>query len=449
MKKLLLKNANIFSQNRIIQGDLLTDGPYIAKLGGSISAPEGAEVVDCHGMLALPGLIDEHVHFRDPGMPQKATIFSESRAALLGGTTSFMDMPNTNPPTVTRQALDDKLAVAARDSAANYAFYLGATADNLEEIKSADPARYAAIKIYMGATTGNLLLDDEKALVKVFAAARTLIAVHCEYTPIIDENTRRAKAGYGDKIPFYVHPVIRNRDCCIRSTQQAIELALGTGARLHVLHVSTKDEVEMLRPYVFGNARTRQISGEAAIPHLMFSDADYQNLGGFLKCNPAVKTEGDRLAIARAVDEGVLTTVGTDHAPHELAAKTGDYAHCASGCTSVQFALPSLLELSRRGEISLEQAVNAATANVADRYRVKNRGRLVEGAFADIAVVDMSTPHTVTKEDVASPCGWSPFVGHTFPCSVVHTIVNGNVAVRDGALVEGDQHGMALEFDRD
>lgn len=448
MKKLLLKNANIFSQNRIIQGDLLTDGPFIERLGGEIPAPAGAEVIDCHGMLALPGLIDEHVHFRDPGMPQKATIRSESRAALLGGTTSFMDMPNTNPPTTTCKALEDKLGVAARDSAANYAFYLGATEDNLEELKRADPSRYAAIKIYMGATTGNLLLDDEPSLIKAFAAAPTLVAVHCEWTPIIDENTRRARADYGDKIPFEVHPVIRNRDCCIRSTQMAIEIALGTGARLHVLHVSTKEEADMLRPYVFGNPRTRQISGEAAIPHLMFSDCDYQRLGGFLKCNPAVKTERDRLAIARAVDEGVLTTVGTDHAPHELEAKTGDYMHCASGCTSVQFALSSLIELSSRGEISLERAINAATANVADRYRVKNRGRLLEGAFADIAIVDPSTPHTVTRGDIASPCGWSPFTGHTFPCTVVHTIVNGNVAVRDGRLVDGCLHGMALEFDR-
>ncbi|MGN0908579.1 MAG: amidohydrolase family protein [Succinivibrio sp.] len=448
MKKLLLKNANIFSQDRIIQGDLLCNGPLVEKLGGEISAPAGAEVIDCHGMLALPGLIDEHVHFRDPGMPQKATIRSESRAALLGGTTSFMDMPNTNPPTVTRKALDDKLAAAARDSAANYAFYLGATEDNLEEIKAADPSRYAAIKIYMGATTGNLLLDDEKALVKAFAAAPTLVAVHCEWTPIIEENTRRARRDYGDGIPFYVHPVIRNRDCCIRSTQMAIEIALGTGARLHVLHVSTKEEVEMLRPYVFGNPRTRQISGEAAIPHLMFSDSDYQVLGGLLKCNPAVKTERDRLAIAAAVDQGVLTTVGTDHAPHELAAKSGDYMHCASGCTSVQYALLSLLELARRGEISLERAISAATANVADRYRVKGRGRLVEGAYADIAVVDPSVPHTVTAGDIASPCGWSPFIGHTFPCSVVHTIVNGALAVRDGKLADGLQPGMALEFDR-
>ncbi len=449
MKKLLLKNANIFCRDRIIQGDLLTDGPYISKLGGEIAASSDTAVIDCHGMLALPGLIDEHVHFRDPGMPQKATIRSESRTALLGGTTSFMDMPNTNPPTVSVEALDKKLEKAASDSAANYAFYLGATSDNLEELKRADPSRYAAIKIYMGATTGNLLLDDEKALINVFANARTLIATHCEYTPIIDENLKTARLNYGDKIPFYVHPVIRNRDCCIRSTQLAIELALGTGARLHILHVSTKDEVEMLRPYVFGNARNRQISGEAAIPHLMFSDGDYQNLGGLLKCNPAVKTEQDRLAISKAVDDGILTTVGTDHAPHELSAKQGDYMHCASGCTSVQYALLSLLELARRGEISLENAIRAASANVADRYRIKGRGVLDEGMYADIAIVDPSAPHTVTFSDIASPCKWSPFIGHTFPCSVVHTIVNGKVAVQDGTLVDDDLHGMPLEFDRD
>ncbi len=449
MRKLLLKNADIFCDDRIIQGDLLTEDRFIARVGGSIPADAQTEVINCEGLLVLPGLIDEHVHFRDPGMRQKATIRSESRAALLGGVTSFMDMPNTNPPTVTRKALSDKLGTAALNSAANYAFYMGASGDNLEELKAVDPRLIAGIKIYMGATTGSLLVTDEKQLVQAFSAQNVLIAVHCEDTPLIDKNPRRARADYGDDIPFDVHPVIRSRDACIKSSQLAVAVALATGARLHILHVSTREEVQMLRAYMFGNAKTRQISGEAALPHLMFSDCDYQRLGGFLKCNPAVKTELDRRAIVQGLEDGVLTTAGTDHAPHELPAKAGNYAHCASGCTGVQYLLSALMELARRGELSLESAVRAATANVADRYRIIKRGRIQEGFYADLAIVDPIRPHQVTASDIASKCGWSPFLGHTFPSSVVHTVVNGNLAVKNGALVPGELHGMRLEFDRD
>lgn len=446
MSKILLKNASLSCNDRIIQSDLLVEDRLIAKIAPEIPCPPDAQVLECGGMLVLPGVIDEHVHFRDPGMPQKATIRSESRAAVLGGVTTCLDMPNTNPPTVSEKALDDKLAVAARDSAANYGFYLGATDDNLEELKRTDPNRIAGIKVFMGSSTGNLLVEDTQKLIRIFMASPVMIATHCEYTPTIDKNLKAARERYGDDIPFEVHPMIRSRDCCIESTRQAIEIALGTGARLHVMHISTKEEVEMLRPYMFGNARTRQISGEAALPHLFFSDCDYQRLGGLLKCNPAVKTELDRLSIVRAVEEGVLTTVGTDHAPHELEKKTGNYQNCASGCTGVQYSLLALLDLYKRGELTLETVVKATSTNVAERFRMKGRGRIEEGYFADLTVVNPIRPHTVTQADIASPCGWSPFLGHTFSCSVEHTVVSGNLAVREGRLME-EQHGEAVSFD--
>lgn len=444
MGKLLLKNATLVCPDRIIQSDLLTDGSRIARIDPDISDAE-AQILDCAGLMVLPGLIDDHVHFRDPGMPQKASIYSESRAAVLGGVTSFLDMPNTVPPTLTVRDLNDKLAKAQKDSVANYGFYMGASADNIEELKRVDPNAIAGIKIFMGSTTGNMLVDDEKALVKIFTASPVMYATHCEDSAIIAKNIARARKDYGDEIPFEVHPVIRNRDCCIKSSQEAINIALGTGARLHIMHISTKEEVEMLRPYMFGNAKTRQISGEAALPHLFFSDCDYQRLGGFLKCNPAVKTELDRLSIVRALEEGVLTTVGTDHAPHEIEKKRGNYMQCASGCTGVQYLLPALMDLVKRGEMTLETLIKVTASNPAERFRIKDRGRISEGFYADLAIINPIAGHTVTTDDIASSCKWSPFTGHSFKTSVVHTVVSGQLCVRNGRLCD-EVHGQALEF---
>jgi len=380
-------------------------------------------------------------------MSSKATIESESRAAVLGGVTSFMDMPNTNPPTVDEKTLSDKKLTAARDSLANYAFYLGATPSNLEEIKKADPKTIAGVKVYMGATTGNLLVDDANYLQKVFSASPTIITTHCEATSLIKKGEALACTNYGDDVPFSMHPIIRNRDCCIESSLLAIELAKATSAKLHIMHISTAEEVEILRMYMIGDIEKRQISGEACIPHMMFSDADYDRLGGFLKCNPAVKTERDRMAIVKAVSDGVLTTVGTDHAPHELEKKLGNYKNCASGITSVQFSLLALSDLWKRGDLSLEEMVQASSGNVARRFGIKNRGFIQEGAFADLAIINPVLPHTVTQEEIASKCGWSPFVGQRFACSLVHTVVNGNLVVRNGQIAS-DARGCALEFDR-
>lgn len=446
MNRILLKDAAIATPSRIIREDLLIEGNLIAKIAPNISS-EGARVIDCHELLVMPGLIDEHVHFREPGMTHKATIYTESRAAVLGGVTSYLDMPNNNPPILDEEGLNLKKGIASRDSVANYGFYLGAGADNLEAIKRISPKDYAALKIFMGSTTGNLLLDDLTTLAKVFVNAQTLICTHCEDSNIISKNEKLALEHYGEDIPFSLHRIIRSEEACVESSKLAIELAKETGARLHLMHLSTAKEVELLKDYMFGNCRTRQISGEAVIPHLYFSESDYERLGGFLKCNPAVKTEKDRLALIQALEDGVITTIGTDHAPHEIEAKSGNYKHCASGIPSVQFSLLALLDLWKRGELSLETIIKATSENVAARYRIKNRGKIEEGYYADLAIINPLKPHTVEKSEIVSKCGHSPFSEHTFSCSVVHTIVNGNLVVENGRLVD-ESCGCALEFDR-
>lgn len=447
MPQIVLKQATALLENGFRPVDLLIDGPYIAQIAPELTVPDSATVIDCHGKLVIPGLIDAHVHFRQPGMEQKATIASESRAAALGGVTSFMDMPNTFPATTTVAALHDKMALAQRDSVVNYGFYLGASHDNLEEVKRVDPHEIAGIKVYMGSTTGNLLVDDNHELYQVFKHAPTLVATHCEDNAIVNANTKRAKEQYGEHIPFDLHPIIRNRDCCLKSSQLAVELAQATGARLHIMHVSTRDEVEFLKPLATGPISTRQISCEVCIPHLFFNDSDYGRLKGFLKCNPAVKYEFDRQSLLKALRAGIITTIGTDHAPHELAVKTSDdYLKVASGLPSVQFSLNVIFELARRKEISLEEGLKAATCNVAARFGVEKRGTLKEGYYADIAVLDPRERYRVTTEDVASLCGWSPMVGQSFSSRVTHTIASGHLVVADGKLVSDAGHALALRF---
>lgn len=446
MRKLILKDSQVVMPSRIIRADILVEDDKIAKIAPQIEA-NGADEIDCHELVALPGLIDAHVHFRDPGMPQKATIYSESRAAVLGGVTSFMDMPNTMPPTVDEASLNGKKATAARDSVANYAFYLGATPDNIEEVKKADPKSVAGIKVYMGSTTGNLLLDDESILHKMFKAAPMMVTAHCEDNEIIAAKQKAAQEMYGDNIPFNMHPVIRNRDCCIKSSKLAIQTALDTGAKLHIMHLSTKEEVEILNYFAKDPLENRQISGEACIPHLFFSEGDYSRLQGFLKCNPAVKYEFDRKALIKGIKRGIITTVGTDHAPHEILVKSGSYLKCASGVTSVQYSLLALLDLWKRGELTLEEVVKVSSTNVAKRFNLTDRGTIEEGKKADIVLVNPIKSHTVTASDIKSLCGWSPFINHTFRCSVTHTVVSGVLKVKDGQIVSNEA-GQPLSFDR-
>lgn len=447
MSKILLKDALLVTHDRIIRNDLLIEGNIIAKIGNNLSDSE-AKVLDCHEQIVFPGLIDEHVHFREPGMTQKATIYSESRAAVLGGVTSFLDMPNNNPSTTTMDLVNAKKDIARRDSVANFGFYLGATDDNLEEIKKAPVNEIAGIKVFMGSSTGNLLVEDYEKLTKIFESSRTIIALHCEDTKTILANEKIAKNTYGDNVPFSMHGIIRSRDCCIKSTALAIQIAKETGARIHLMHLSTYQEVAMLKDLMYGNVKTRQISGEACIPHLYFSESFYAQKGPFLKCNPAVKTEKDRLALVQALESGVITTVGTDHAPHELSAKGNQYFKSASGLPSVQFSLLALLDLWKRKEITLETIAKVTSTNVAERFRIKNRGRIAEGYAADLAIVNPTQRTLVTKDLIASSCKWSPFENHIFSSAVVHTIVNGNLVVENGKLVS-EEKGQALEFDRE
>ncbi len=443
-RKLLLKNALICTPSRIIRADLQTEGEFIAKIGRDLSSPD-AELIDCHELLVLPGLIDEHVHFREPGFTQKGTIRDESRAAALGGVTSFMDMPNTSPPAVTLEALSAKEEIAARDSLINYAFYLGADREHLDELKKADPHRVPGLKIYMGSSTGSLLLEDEGTLRRFFQASPLLIATHCEDNGIIRGNLRLYQERLGDNLPQTLHPFIRTRECCLKSAQLAVSLAEECQARLHLMHLSTKEELELLRPYQHQPLYSRLVTGEACLPHLCFESSAYMSLGALLKCNPAVKFEQDRRALVQAVESGLISTVGTDHAPHERELKEGDYLHTASGLPSVQFFLPALLELWQRGEISLEQLVRSGSSQVAERYGISKRGRIEEGAYADLALVNVKKSFTVTEDCIVSRCGYSPFMGHTFPCSVIHTIVNGRTVVRDGQICP-QPAGLPLKF---
>lgn len=446
MSKLLLKNALLVTPERIIRKDLLIEGQLITKIDNDISDVQ-AKIIECHEYIVLPGLIDDHVHFREPGMTQKATIFSESRAAVLGGVTSYLDMPNNNPATTTIDLINQKKYIAKKTSLANFGFYLGATDNNLEEIKRAPVKEIAGIKVFMGSSTGNLLVDNAEKIYGIFESARTIIALHCEDTATILKNEKKAWESYSDNVPFSMHPLIRSRDCCIASSTLAIQLAMQTGARIHIMHISTKEEIAMLEQLKFGNVKTRQISGEACIPHLFFSESDYLQMNAFLKCNPAVKTEKDRQAIVNAIENGTLTTVGTDHAPHEIQAKQGTYFKCASGLPSVQYSCLSLLELWKRKEITLETIAKVTAQNVAERFHIENRGRIEEGYYADLAIINPLLNHKVKEDEIASSCKWSPFTEHTFPSTVVHTIVNGNHVVENGKIVD-ETSGEALTFDR-
>lgn len=446
MSKIALKNATVMCESGFKRTEVLIEDRLIAKIDPQVNT-DSAKVIDCHGMLVLPGLIDAHVHFRQPGMEKKATIKTESAAAALGGVTSFMDMPNTNPPTVSMDALNGKKDIAKKDSYVNYAFYLGASDKNLEEVKRADPHEIAGVKIYMGSTTGGLLLEGESALVKMFKASPTLVATHCEDNAIINANTALAKEMYGDHIPFNMHPIIRSRDCCIKSSALAIEAAKEAGARLHIAHLSTAEEVEMMREFASGPLHSRQVTGEVCIPHMFFNEGDYDRLKGFLKCNPSVKYERDRRALLAGLRKGLISTIGTDHAPHELAVKTSEnYLNVASGLPSVQYSLSVIFELSKRGEISLEEGIKAATCNVAERFGIEKRGTIKEGYYADLVVFDPGESFIVEQKDIASLCGWSPMLGQRFKGRVRDTIASGRLVVQDYAIASEPGDAMALRF---
>ncbi len=444
MTELLIQNATIVNEGQIREGDVLIERGRIARIDGALTAPAGTEVIDAHGLVLMPGMIDDQVHFREPGMTHKADLASESRAAVAGGITSFMDMPNTIPNTLTRELLEAKYALAAEKAHANYAFYFGAANDNLEEIKRLDPGAACGIKVFMGASTGNMLVDDPAVLEGIFRHAPTLIATHCEDSPTIRVNEERARAGYGDAVPMSMHPLIRSREACMKSTRLALGLARTHEARLHVLHISTAEEALLFEP---GPVAGKRITAEACVHFLHFSDADYDRLGALIKCNPAVKTAADRDALIAALLTDRLDLIGTDHAPHTWEEKQKTYFGAPSGLPLVQHALLAVLEHYHNGRFTLPFIAHKTAHAVAECFRVRERGYIREGYWADLVLVDLNATTLARHDSALSKCGWTPFDGYRFRSSIHTTIVNGQIAYQDGVVVEGVR-GQRLAFDR-
>jgi dihydroorotase len=444
MSDWLITNAEIVNEGRRTQGDVSIRDGRIHRIGPSLTARASDRVLDARGRWLLPGMIDDQVHFREPGLTHKADIASESRACLAGGITSYMEMPNTRPPATDRVALEAKYARAAEVSRVNYAFYLGATNDNIEEIRRLDPKAAPGIKVFMGASTGNMLVDDPKTLDLIFRDTPVPIITHCEDTPTILANEEKARAIWGDDIPIDQHPLIRSREACVKSTKLAISLAQRHGTRLHVLHISTADECLLFEP---GPVAGKRITAETCVHFLHFSDADYARLGNLIKCNPAIKTAFDRDGITRALAEGRIDVLATDHAPHTAAEKAEPYVRAPSGLPLVQYALQCAIERVLDGKLTLERVVEAVSHAPATLFNVSERGFVREGYFADFVLVDPEKPHLVTQADVLSKCGWSPFEGYTFRTSIAATFVNGHLAFHEGEL-DDNTRGRRLEFAR-
>ncbi len=448
MEKILIKNATVVNENRIFPSDLLISGGRIEKIASDISHDGRSRLINAEGLTLLPGIIDDQVHFREPGGTVKATIGSESRAAVAGGTTSFMDMPNTTPQTVTIDEWQKKQQIGAATSIANYGFFLGATNDNIEEVKKLDPKQCPGLKIFMGSSTGNMLVDKEEALDALFRESPALIATHCERTDIIAEAEKKAKEKYRDDVPVSMHPVIRSREACLKSAQTAVNLALRHHADLHIFHMSTREEVEMLAEINRGIIREhRKITAEACMPHLMFTDSDYEQLGTKIKCNPAVKTKDDRNALLEGIRNGTIDIIATDHAPHLASEKNNTYFKAPSGIPMCQHTLTGLIELFHRNELSLEQIVQCTSHNVASRYHIALRGFIREGYYADLTLVDLNGNFKVSSENILYKCGWSPFENRTFGSRVVFTLVNGVLAYAEGVICTA-QKGMAMVYSR-
>ena len=444
MNDWLITNAHMVNEGRRFEGDLRIRNGRIERIDGQISAQPNERVFDAAGRWLLPGMIDDQVHFREPGLEHKANIETESRACVAGGITSFMEMPNTKPPAVNREALEAKYERGRVSSRVNYAFYLGATNDNLADIQSLDPKAAPGIKVFMGASTGNMLVDNPVTLDAIFRDAPTPIITHCEDTPMINANEARARDRWGDDIPAEQHPLIRSREACIKSTQLAISLSRKHGTRLHVLHISTADELALFEP---GPVSGKRITAETCVHFLHFSAKDYARLGHRIKCNPAIKDESDRIAITKALAEYRIDVLATDHAPHLAEEKANPYTSAPSGLPLVQYALQVALERVFDGELALERLVEAVTHAPATLFNVRERGYLREGYFADLVIIDPDKPHTVVASEVLSRCAWTPFEGETFRSSIAATFVNGQLAWNDGQL-DDSVRGMRLEFAR-
>jgi len=442
----LIRNAKIVNEGVIFEGDVLIQGNSIVEIASKISPKSSAtKIIDAEGNYLLPGIIDDQVHFREPGLTHKGTIFSESRAAVAGGITSFIEQPNTVPNAVTQELLEDKYKIAAEKSFTNYSFMMGGTNDNLTELLKTNPKNVAGIKLFLGSSTGNMLVDNEEVLEKIFSSTPMLIAVHCEDEATIKENLAQYTAEYGEEIPTSAHPLIRSEEACYISSSKAVALAKKTGARLHVFHVSTAKELEL-----FSNKlplEQKKITAEVCIHHLWFTDQDYATKGNFIKWNPAVKTEKDREALWAALLDDRIDVIATDHAPHTLEEKNQKYGKAPSGGPLVQHALVAMFEAFHKGKISIEKIVEKMAHNPAKLFKIEKRGFIKEGYFADLVIVNAGLPWTVKKDNILSQCGWSPFEGTTFKSRVTHTFVNGQL-VYANSKVKDIHAGARLTFDR-
>ena len=444
VNKLLISNARLVNEGEIRDVDVLIDGDRIARIDRSIAAPDGANVIDAAGKYLLPGMIDDQVHFREPGLTHKGDLATESAAAAAGGITSFMDMPNVDPLTTTRVALADKYEMAADRCTGNYGFYLGATNSNIDEIRALQVGEACGIKVFMGASTGDMLVDDPDTLDQIFEYAPVIVDTHCEDSPMIWANEDAAREKYGEDVPFTEHPKIRSADACYASSSMAIDLARKHDALLHVLHLTT--EIEMAQ-FSQAHRSDKRITAEVCVHHLWFDESRYDELGARIKCNPAIKRAEDRQALIAALNEGRIDVIATDHAPHTADEKLGTYFKAPAGLPLVQHALLTLFDLVAAGQISVELLVDRACHASADIFGVRERGYVREGWFADLVLIDTDKPYLVNADNVLYKCGWSPFEGHEFSSTIDTTIVNGDIVYRDGQLT-GKIAGRRLDFGR-
>ena len=449
MEQILITGANIVNEGRVFEGSILIRGDRIEEIipAGSTSPIleelENIELIDGRGKFLLPGVIDDQVHFRDPGLTYKGDLYTESRAAIAGGVTSFMDMPNTDPRATTLGILEEKFKLASQKSLANYSFFLGATNENLEEIEKADPAKICGVKVFMGASTGNMLVDNPIALEKIFANSAMIVAIHSEDENIIRKNLAAFRERYGEKIPIEAHPLIRSEEACFVSTKKAVELALKHNTRLHVLHLSTAKELELLRNDI--PLEKKRITAEVCVHHLWFDDRDYARLGSRIKWNPAIKTEQDKEGLFKGLLEDKIDIIATDHAPHLEEEKSHPYLSCPSGGPLIQHSLVIMMEFFHSKKITVEKIVEKMCHAPAVLYHIRDRGFIRKGYFADLVLVDPDAPWTVSKKNILYKCGWSPFEGTKFSSSISHTFVNGNLVYRNGHFDER-YRGKRLEF---
>ena len=444
MTSLLITNANVVNEGKIQELDVLVKDGRIAQVGADLSGQSADRVIDASGLHLLPGMIDDQVHFREPGLTHKGEIATESAAAVAGGITSYFEMPNVNPLTINRAALEDKYERASQKSLANYSFYLGASNDNLDEIKNLDPKAACGIKVFMGASTGNMLVDKPEILEGIFANAPTIVVTHCEDTPMIKANEDKYREQYGEDVPMSCHPLIRSEEACYKSSSFAVSLAKRFGTRLHILHLTTEKELSLLEA---GPLSQKQITAEACVHHLFFSEEDYEAKGALIKCNPAVKKASDREALLNAVRDDLIDVVATDHAPHTWDEKQNTYFKAPAGLPLVQHALISMLEHYHAGRFTLEHLVKKVSHNVAELFQISERGYIREGYWADLVLVDLNQPTVVDEQKLYSKCGWSPFAGYIFKSSIQATIVNGEVAFENGE-VNPNIRGKRIAFNR-